>query len=104
MVARRMSAASRKQPMILSSACRSSCSKANRSGATTAWGCSNDGSPRQVWASTRRLRRHDRTEDSRVLQGRAMMDLYFWTTPNGYKVTILLEELGWKYNVIPVNI
>ncbi len=34
----------------------------------------------------------------------AMIDVYFWTTPNGYKVTILLEELGWKYNVIPVHI
>jgi GSH-dependent disulfide-bond oxidoreductase len=33
-----------------------------------------------------------------------MIDLYFWITPNGYKVSILLEELGWKYNVIPVNI
>jgi GSH-dependent disulfide-bond oxidoreductase len=33
-----------------------------------------------------------------------MIDLYFWTTPNGYKVTILLEELGWKYDVIPVHI
>jgi len=33
-----------------------------------------------------------------------MIDLYFWTTPNGYKVTIMLEELGWQYNVIPVNI
>ncbi len=33
-----------------------------------------------------------------------MLDLYFWTTPNGYKVTILLEELGWRYNVIPVHI
>jgi GST-like protein len=33
-----------------------------------------------------------------------MIDLYFWTTPNGYKVTILLEELGWTYNVIPVHI
>ncbi len=33
-----------------------------------------------------------------------MLDLYFWTTPNGYKITILLEELGWQYNVIPVNI
>ncbi len=34
----------------------------------------------------------------------AMIDVYFWTTPNGYKVTILLEELGWNYNVIPVHI
>jgi GST-like protein len=33
-----------------------------------------------------------------------MIDVYFWTTPNGYKVTILLEELGWKYNIIPVHI
>jgi GST-like protein len=33
-----------------------------------------------------------------------MIDLYFWTTPNGYKVTILLEELEWQYNVIPVHI
>lgn len=33
-----------------------------------------------------------------------MLDLYFWTTPNGYKVTILLEELGLAYNVIPVHI
>jgi GSH-dependent disulfide-bond oxidoreductase len=33
-----------------------------------------------------------------------MIDLYFWVTPNGYKVSILLEEVGWKYNVIPVNI
>ncbi len=33
-----------------------------------------------------------------------MLDLYFWTTPNGYKVTILLEELGLPYNVIPVRI
>jgi GSH-dependent disulfide-bond oxidoreductase len=33
-----------------------------------------------------------------------MIDVYFWMTPNGYKITILLEELGWPYNVIPVNI
>lgn len=33
-----------------------------------------------------------------------MLDLYFWTTPNGYKVTIQLEELGWDYNVVPVHI
>ncbi len=33
-----------------------------------------------------------------------MLDVYFWPTPNGYKVTMLLEELGLKYNVVPVNI
>lgn len=33
-----------------------------------------------------------------------MIDLYFWTTPNGYKVSILLEELGMPYRVVPVNI
>ncbi|MFI4986430.1 MAG: glutathione S-transferase N-terminal domain-containing protein [Alphaproteobacteria bacterium] len=33
-----------------------------------------------------------------------MIDVYFWMTPNGYKVTILLEELGWPYRVIPVHI
>ena len=33
-----------------------------------------------------------------------MIDLYFWPTPNGYKITILLEELGWSYNVRPVHI
>src|SRR5262249_20756095 len=35
---------------------------------------------------------------------KSMIDVYFWMTPNGYKITILLEELGWKYNIIPVNI
>lgn len=33
-----------------------------------------------------------------------MLELYFWTTPNGYKVTILLEELGLAYTVVPVHI
>jgi len=33
-----------------------------------------------------------------------MIDVYFWMTPNGYKVTITLEELGLPYNVIPINI
>lgn len=33
-----------------------------------------------------------------------MIDLYFWSTPNGYKVSILLEELEIPYNVIPVHI
>lgn len=33
-----------------------------------------------------------------------MLDLYFWPTPNCYKVAILLEELEWPYNVVPIHI
>jgi GSH-dependent disulfide-bond oxidoreductase len=33
-----------------------------------------------------------------------MIDLYYWTTPNGHKVTIFLEESGVPYRIIPVNI
>jgi len=33
-----------------------------------------------------------------------MIDLYTWCTPNGYKVSITLEELGIQYRAIPVNI
>ncbi len=33
-----------------------------------------------------------------------MIDLYYWPTPNGKKVTVLLEELGLEYRIIPVNI
>ncbi len=33
-----------------------------------------------------------------------MIDLYYWTTPNGHKITIFLEEAGLPYTIIPVNI
>jgi GST-like protein len=33
-----------------------------------------------------------------------MIDLYTWSTPNGRKVSILLEELGLPYRVHPINI
>ena len=33
-----------------------------------------------------------------------MIELHYWPTPNGKKVTILLEELGIPYRVVPVNI
>lgn len=33
-----------------------------------------------------------------------MIDLYYWTTPNGHKVTMFLEETGLDYKIIPVNI
>ena len=33
-----------------------------------------------------------------------MIDFHYWPTPNGWKVAILLEELGLDYRMIPVNI
>lgn len=33
-----------------------------------------------------------------------MIDVHYWSTPNGWKVTIMLEELGVEYNIIPVDI
>ncbi|MDH2434659.1 glutathione S-transferase N-terminal domain-containing protein [Pokkaliibacter sp. MBI-7] len=33
-----------------------------------------------------------------------MIDLYYWTTPNGHKVTIFLEETGLDYRIFPVHI
>ena len=33
-----------------------------------------------------------------------MLDLHYWTTPNGHKITIFLEETGLAYRIIPVNI
>jgi GSH-dependent disulfide-bond oxidoreductase len=33
-----------------------------------------------------------------------MIDLYYWTTPNGHKITIFLEEAGVPYRIIPVDI
>ena len=33
-----------------------------------------------------------------------MIDLYYWTTPNGHKISIALEEMGLEYQVFPINI
>lgn len=33
-----------------------------------------------------------------------MIELYYWTTPNGHKITIFLEEAGVEYKIFPVNI
>jgi GST-like protein len=33
-----------------------------------------------------------------------MIDLYYWTTPNGHKLTMFLEETGLPYSIRPVNI
>ena len=33
-----------------------------------------------------------------------MIDLHYWSTPNGHKITMFLEEVGLPYKVFPVNI
>ena len=33
-----------------------------------------------------------------------MIDLYYWGTPNGHKISIALEEMGLEYQIIPINI
>lgn len=33
-----------------------------------------------------------------------MIDLYYWTTPNGHKITLFLEEAGLPYRIHPINI
>ena len=33
-----------------------------------------------------------------------MIDLYYWTTPNGHKITMFLEEAGLPYRIVPVDI
>jgi GST-like protein len=33
-----------------------------------------------------------------------MIDLYYWPTPNGHKISIFLEETATPYRVVPVNI
>src|SRR5882762_2718348 len=41
----------------------------------------------------------------RSLKGNNLMiEVHYWPTPNGKKVTILLEELGVPYKVVPANI
>ncbi len=33
-----------------------------------------------------------------------MIDLYYWTTPNGHKISLFLEESGLPYRILPINI
>ena len=33
-----------------------------------------------------------------------MIELYYWPTPNGHKISIALEEMGLAYEVKPINI
>lgn len=38
------------------------------------------------------------------MSNEAPIQLYFWPTPNGWKITIALEEMGLPYEIRPVNI
>ena len=40
----------------------------------------------------------------KLVASRKPIDLYYWPTPNGFKISIMLEECGLPYNLIPVNI
>ncbi|NJM33590.1 MAG: thiol:disulfide oxidoreductase [Rhodomicrobium sp.] len=33
-----------------------------------------------------------------------MIELFYWTTPNGHKITMFLEEAGLPYKIVPINI
>ncbi len=33
-----------------------------------------------------------------------MIELYYWTTPNGHKITMFLEEAELPYTIVPINI
>ena len=41
---------------------------------------------------------------ARIRRATKPIDLYYWPTPNGWKISIMLEECRLPYNVIPVNI
>ena len=41
---------------------------------------------------------------NRIRKLRIMIELYFWTTPNGYKPLLFLEDTGLPYRIVPVDI
>src|ERR1019366_6085012 len=57
-----------------------------------------------VWAGWNAPKAGGRIEDGLHLRERRMIDLYYAPTPNGWKISIMLEELGVHYTVMPVNI
>jgi GST-like protein len=39
-----------------------------------------------------------------IKEARPMLELHYWPTPNGHKITIFLEEAGLAYRIVPVDI
>src|SRR5437870_2024710 len=52
----------------------------------------------------RRLLRGLISAARREENGTPMIDLYYWTTPNGHKIALFLEEAGLAYTIKPINI
>src|SRR5438105_5207329 len=50
----------------------------------------------------RRSRSSPRTTTAK--ESLSMIELHYWTTPNGHKITIFLEESGLPCKIVPVNI
>jgi GST-like protein len=53
---------------------------------------------------TNRSRSAAKRKSASMRRASKPIDLYYWPTPNGWKVTIMLEECGLPYTTIPVNI
>jgi GSH-dependent disulfide-bond oxidoreductase len=60
------------------------------------------------WHAAGRAIRSSRAQraasSAQQFDGATMIDLHYWTTPNGHKITIFLEEAGLPYRIFPVNI
>ena len=55
-------------------------------------------------ASPPRAERGETEREVESCTGRAMIRLYSWSTPNGNKLHIMLEECGLEYEIVPVNL
>src|SRR5262245_32315777 len=55
-------------------------------------------------SSRNRRARKAQSSSTRGGGGKKPIDLYYWPTPNGWKITIMLEECALPYTTIPVNI
>ena len=62
---------------------------------------------RRTWRGQRRTAKANRRGQNAAKAARATakpIELYYWPTPNGWKISIMLEECGLPYTMIPVNI
>jgi len=60
--------------------------------------------PSQKNARARKARASTSLEPARPTGKKRPIDLYYWPTPNGWKITIMLEECSLPYTMIPVDI